>query len=136
MKDNLFIKSLQKGLHTNNVASNIHHHLDDCIINGECCNVDNGKVTSCQCIADVDKNMEVRHKLLSAMIEFNNYSTTNMKLYLQGIVLQGFLIKQRKPRWDKRKPEFHVKGVSDENNKPYFFCQNGLRLLFCLEYCK
>ena len=47
MKDNHFIKSLQKGLNKDEIASNIHHHLDDCIINGECCNVGNGKVTSC-----------------------------------------------------------------------------------------
>ena len=97
MKDNPYIKSSQKGLNADEIASNIHHHLNNCIINGECCNVDNGKVTSCRCIAYVDNNMEVRHKLLEAMIEFNNYNTTNMKLYLQGIVLQGYLIKQRKP---------------------------------------
>lgn len=136
MKNNPFVKSLQKSLNEDEIASNIHKHLDDCIINGECCNVDNGKVTSCRCIADVDRNMEVRHKLLAAMIEFNNYNTTNMKLYLQGIVLQGYLIKQRKSRREKWKPEFHVKGVSDESNEPYFFCQNGLRLLFCLGYRK
>ena len=93
MKDNSFIKSLQKGLNKDNIASNIHHHLYNCIINGECCNVDNGEVTSCRCVADVDRKMEVRNKLLAAMIEFNNYNTTNIKLYLQGIVLQGYLIK-------------------------------------------
>ena len=136
MKDNPFIKLLQKGLSADDVASHIHHHLDDCIINEECCNVDNGKMTSCRCIANIDKNMEVRHKLLSVMIEFNNSNTTNMKLYLQGIVLQGYLIKQRKSRRDKWKPEFHVKGVSDKNNEAYYFCQNGLRLLFCLGYRK
>ena len=80
--------------------------------------------------------MEVRNKLLAAMIEFNNYNTTNMELYLQGIVLQGYLIKQRKHRRDKWKPEFHVKGVLDENNEPYYFCQNGLRMLFYLCYWK
>ena len=63
MKDNPFIKSLQKGLNENNIASKIHHHLDDCIINGECCDVDNGKVTSCRCVTKVDENMEVQHKL-------------------------------------------------------------------------
>ena len=36
----------------------------------------------------IEINMEVQHKLLAAMIEFNNYNTTNLKLYLQGIVLQ------------------------------------------------
>ena len=87
IKDNPFIKSIQKGLHADDVATNIHNHLDNCILHGECCNVDNGKVTSCRCIADVDRNMEVRHKFLSAMIEFNSYNTTNMKLYLQGIIL-------------------------------------------------
>ena len=84
----------------------------------------------------IEINMEVQHKLLAAMIEFNNYNTTNLKLYLQGIVLQWYLIKQKKPRHDKWKPEFHVRGVSDKNNKPYFFCQNGLSLLFCLGYQK
>ena len=59
-----------------------------------------------------------------------------MKLYLQGIVLQGYLIKQRKHRRDKWKPEFHVKGVLDKNSEAYYFCQNGLRLLFCLGYRK
>ena len=131
MKDNSFIKSLQRGLNKDNIASNIHNHLDDCNINGECCNVDNGKITSCQCVADVDRNMEVQHKLLAAMIKFNNYNTTDMKLYLKGIVLQGYLIKQRKHRCDKWKPEFHVKGVSDKNSEVYYFCQNGLRVLFC-----
>ena len=81
MKDNAFIKSLQKCLSADHIASNIHHHLDNCIISGECCNVDNGKVTSCWCIADINKNIEVHHKLLSAVIEFNSFSTTNMKLY-------------------------------------------------------
>ena len=56
MKDNSFIKSLQKGLNKDNIASYIHHHLDNCIINGECCNVDNGEVTSCWCIANMDRN--------------------------------------------------------------------------------
>ena len=51
------------------------------------------------------------------MIEFNNYNTTNMKLYLQGIILHGYLIKQRKPRRDKWKPEFYVNGVSDEKQR-------------------
>ena len=59
-----------------------------------------------------------------------------MKLYLQGIVLQGYLIKQRKHCRDKWKPEFHVKGVSDENSEAYYFCQAGLRFLFCLGYRK
>ena len=136
MKNNLFIKSLQKGLSADNVASNIHHHLDNCILSVECCNVDNGKVTSCRCIADNNKSMEVRHKLLSAMIDFNSYNTTNMKLYLHGIVVQGCFIKQRKSCCDKWKPEFHVKGVSDKNNDAYYFCQNGLHLLFCLGYRK
>ena len=117
MKDNPFIKSLQKGLNEDDIASNIHHYLNDCIIKGECYNVDNGKFTSCRCIANVDRNMEVWHKLYADMIEFNNYNTTNMKLYLQGIILHGYLIKQRKPRRDKWKPEFYVNGVSDEKQR-------------------
>ena len=81
MKDNPFIKSSQKSLNEDEISEKIHHHLDNCIINGECCNVDNGKVTSCRCVAEVDENMEVRHELLAAMVEFNRYNTTNMKLY-------------------------------------------------------
>ena len=136
MKDNPFIKSLQKGLNKDDIALNIHHHLDDCIIHGECCNVDNCKITSCRCVADVDRKMEVRSKLLAAIIEFNNYNTTNMKLYLQGIILQGYFMKQRKHWCDKWKPEFHVKGILDEYNEPYYFCQNGSHMLFCLGYRK
>ena len=86
-KSNLFIKSLQKVLNADKISSNAYDYLDNWIINRECCIVDNGDVTSCQCIANIDEDLDVRYELLEAVIKFNGYNTTNMKLYLQDIVL-------------------------------------------------
>ena len=61
--------------------SSIYDHLEDYIINGECYNFNNGVDTSCQCITEVDNNLNMGQKLLEAIIQYTKYNITNIKLY-------------------------------------------------------
>ena len=52
--------------------------------------------------------------VLEALVEDNYYDSKERTLYLQRIILQGLIIKQRKSCWGKWSPEFHIKGVRME----------------------
>ena len=74
--------------------------------------------------------------LEKCLLEYNAFDKKNRILFIQDTVLQGYILKQRRKAREKWAPEFHQKGVLDNNHSQYFFCRNGIRELFCLGYQK
>ena len=52
----------------------------------------------CDCVARINEDACVRNRCLESLVEFNGYDSKNQILYLQGIALQGLILKQRKSR--------------------------------------
>ena len=105
-------------------------------MDGMCVTSNNGRTTNCGCVVDIRDDETLYKNLENCLLEYNAYNNKNRTLFIQGIVLQGYILKQRRKAREKWAPEFHPKGVLDDNHSQYFFCRNGIQKLFCLGYRK
>lgn len=136
LQNNPFVQSKQKDIAGKEVFELMGNHLSLYFKSGECRNADNGVCTSCNCIKNISNNSFLENRVAEVLVEYNFFSSKNQTLYLQGIALQGFILKQRRNKRDKWTPKYHIKGVIDGDSEQYFVCQNGLRRLFCIGYKK
>ena len=120
-----FVRSKQKNMDEDMIWELMQSHLEYCVSIGECKNVDNGNVTSCDCVARINEDACVRNRCLESLVEFNGYDSKNQTLYLQGIALQGLILKQRKLRREKWCPEFHIKGVLEVTVNSILYIRMG-----------
>ena len=103
---------------------------------GMCVTSNNGRMTNCGCVTDIQDDETLYTNLENCFLECNAYGNKNRILFIQGIVLQGYILKQRQKARETWAPEFHTKGVLDDNHSQYFFCRNGIQKFFCLGYRK
>lgn len=133
LENNLFVKGKQKNLNEGELWDIMAAHLSHCIASGECRNIDNRAITSCDCVKRVKDKSGVWNMLIEALIEYNSYDNKNRTLYLKGIALQGFTVKQNKQR-SEWAPWFYISFFLDGDMEQYFVCQNGLRNIFNVGY--
>ena len=97
----------QKDLAAEKVWELMADRLLYCVESGECQNFDNGVCTSCDRIKLIGYDSGVQNRLIEASVEYNYYNAENRTLFLQGINLQGLIVKRRK-RWSL---ELHIERV-------------------------
>ncbi len=103
--------------------------LESCIRQGECNNIDNGQITSCNCVAQIDNN-----RIIKTILEYNKYETLKKIIYKVLLYKDLFLAKQKRKSRDRCQPEFHIKGILYHDKSVYNLCQNGFRDLFSIGY--
>ena len=118
------------------LRNRISDHISCCVLEGACVTANNGRATNCSCVADVRIDETLYSNLEKCLLDYNSFDNKNRTLYIQGLVLQGYILSQRRNARDKWTPEYHPKGVIDENDSQYFFCRNGIQKLFALGYRK
>ena len=135
-QNHTFSKARQKKLTEEQLRIRISDHISCCVLDGLCVTSNNGRRTNCSCVADIRIDETLYSNLEKCLLEYNQFDNKNRILYIQGIVLQGHILIQRRKTREKWTPEYHPKGVLDENKSPYFFCRNGIQKLFTLGYRK
>ena len=135
-RNNTFARARQKKLTDKQLQNRISDHISCCILDGKCVTANNGRPTNCSCVEDVRIDETLYNNLEKCLLDYNSFDNKNRTLYIQGIVLQGYILNQRRNARDKWTPKYHPKGVLDENNSQYFFCRNGIQKLFALGYRK
>ena len=135
-RNHTFARARQKKLTEEELRSRISDHISCCVMDGMCVTSNNGRTTNCGCVVDIRDDETLYKNLENCLLEYNAYDNKNRTLFIQGIVLQGYILKQRRKAREKWAPEFHPKGVLDDNHSQYFFCRNGIQKLFCLGYRK
>lgn len=98
-------------------------HLTNCIAFGVCRTSNNGRPTNCHCVENIRGDCVLHRNVMECLFEYNSYDAKNRALYIQGIVLQGNIIAQRRKAREKWSPEFHPKGVIDERDTQIFFVE-------------
>ena len=70
---------------------------------------------NCNCIQNIRGNNIVQRNILKCLFEYNLFDVKNRALFIQGVVLQGSIVSQRRKNRERWSPEFHPKGVLEEN---------------------
>ena len=135
-RNHTFARARQKKLTDEQLRNRISDHISCCVLEGACVTANNGRPTNCSCVADVRSDETLYSNLEKCLLDYNSFDNKNRTLYIQGIVLQGHILSQRRNARDKWTPEYHPKGIIDENDSQYFFCRNGIQKLFALGYRK
>ena len=96
------------------LQNRISDHISCCVLDGMCVTSNNGCMTNCACVAVIRGDETLYTNVEKCLLEYNTYDTKNRTLFIQGIVLQGYILKQRWKAREKWAPEFHPKGVLDD----------------------
>ena len=115
-RNQTFAKSQQKKLTDEQIKDRISDHISCCVLDGMCVTANNGRVTNCGCVADIRSDETLYGNLEKCLLDYNAFDNKNRTLFIQGIVLQGFILNQRRKARDKWAPEYHPKGVLDDNH--------------------
>ena len=67
VRTNPLLPSSQKHLDDDAIEDLIIQRLESCIRQEECNNIDNGRITSCDCVARIDDNTNVQDTIVEAM---------------------------------------------------------------------
>ena len=130
---NPFVRVGQLKRTEDDIRDDLGIHLTNSISFGPCRTSNNGRVTNCHCVQNIRGDSVLQKNILKCLYEYNSFDVKNHALFIQGIVLHGSIVSQRRKRRETWSPEFHPKGVLDEQETQMFFVEMGYRNSFVLD---